>query len=109
VRRIPEERTVRRLIGKIIGVISFIFGIAAIITVIDYFLELRTAIASHTTVSWVPFSYSSQFSFLAIVLGVLSYLVGREKRFGRAGIILGTIALVIMVIFAIFALWISRE
>jgi len=93
VKRIEKEqkaqRSVVEIIGKIMGLISFIFGGLGIIGVI-------------TLLAWPnEFVFLLSFSVFAVILGIFTYLVGKEKRFSLLGIILGAITWVILIIIVI--------
>jgi hypothetical protein len=69
------------------GIISFIFGILGIISLIGMW--------------FYPLIFFSPFSLAAIIYGGLTCLVEGEKRFSLVGLILGVIALVTLIIFFI--------
>ena len=89
---IQEEHKVERVVGKILGITSFIFGVLGIVGLIGAF--------SSTS---VPFSAVTQFSFYAIVLGAVAYIIGREKKFAHKGVILGAITLGILIYIVLMA------
>jgi hypothetical protein len=97
---IQKEHSTAWLIGTIIGLISLIFGIASMVVTAGVLIGLVILNASHTS-GFVTTSYSSDFGILAIIIGVVSYLLAREKRFVSKGIILGIISLVIISIIVI--------
>jgi hypothetical protein len=103
--RIQEEHRANWSVGKILGIISLVFGILGIIGLIGFFSEFAISIVSNKTVGFELVRYFLQFSFWAMILGGLTYLFAKEKKFSRIGIILGAITFVIM--FIIYALAMS--